>query len=57
MAGWIEIPLGMEVGLVPGDIVLDGTHFPPKQGTAPNLRPISVVAKRLDGLKCYLVWR
>jgi len=24
MAGWITIPLSMEVGLGPGDIVLDG---------------------------------
>jgi len=23
MAGWIKVPLGMEVGLGPGDIVLD----------------------------------
>jgi len=23
MAGWIKIPLGMEVGLAPGDFVLD----------------------------------
>jgi len=27
-AGWIEMPLGMEVGLGPGDIVLDGTQLP-----------------------------
>jgi len=27
-AGWIRIPLGTEVGLGPGDIVLDGTHLP-----------------------------
>ena len=25
-AGWIKMPLGMEVGLVPGDIVLDGNQ-------------------------------
>jgi len=24
MAGWIKLPLGMEVGLGPGDFVLDG---------------------------------
>ena len=28
-----------------------------KRGTAPNFRPMSIVAKRLDGLRCYLVWR
>jgi len=34
--GWIKIPLGMEVGLGPGHIVLDGDQTPPppkkKQG-------------------------
>ena len=29
----------------------------PKRGTAPNFWPMSVVAKRLDGLTCHLVWR
>jgi len=49
-AGCIRIPLDMEVGLGPGDIVLDGEPAPPKRGTqAPNFRPMSVVAKRLDG--------
>ena len=38
------MPLGMEVSLGPGHIVLH-----PKSGTAPNFRPTSVVAKRLDG--------
>jgi len=27
--------LGTEVGLVPGDIVLDGDPAPPKRGTVP----------------------
>jgi len=36
-AGWIKMQLGTEVGLGPGDIVLDGDPVPPKkQGTAPN---------------------
>jgi len=26
MAGWIKMPLGMEVGLSAGDIVLDDTY-------------------------------
>ena len=30
-AGWIKIPLGMEVGLDPSDIVLDGDPAPPPQ--------------------------
>ena len=32
--------------------------FPPeKGGRAPNFRPIFIVAKRLDALRCHLVWR
>ena len=32
-AGWIKMPLGMEVGLSPGDFVLDGDPSPyPKKG-------------------------
>jgi len=35
MAVWIKMPLGMEVGLGPGHIVLDGDPAPPSQrGTA-----------------------
>ena len=35
--GWIKMALGMEVGLVPGHIALDGDPAPPPQkgGTAP----------------------
>jgi len=56
MAGWIKMLLGREVGLSPGNIVLDGDPAPPPQrGTAPNFRPISVVATWLDGSTCYLV--
>jgi len=32
MAGWIRIPLGMEVGLDTGDIVLDGARLPHGKG-------------------------
>jgi len=36
MAGWIKMPLGMEVGLGPGHIVLDGDHVtPPKKDAQP----------------------
>jgi len=39
-----------------GHIVLDGDQAPlPKSGTAPDFRLMSVVAKRLDGLRCHLV--
>jgi len=53
------MPLGTEVGLRLRDIVLDGDPaLSPLKGHAPpNFRPMSVVAKRLDGLRCHLVWR
>jgi len=56
-AGRIKMPLGTQVGLSPGDIVLDGDRASPKRGTAPNFRPVSIVAKRLHGSRCYLVQR
>jgi len=34
MAGWIKMPLRMEVGLGPGDLVLDGAQLPPKKNGA-----------------------
>jgi len=55
MAGWIMMPLGTEVNLGPGDIVLDGadlrSSLPPKRGTAlqSSFRFMSVVAYRLYG--------
>jgi len=51
--------LGTEVGLSLGDIVLDGDPAPrPLKGhSSPNFRPTSVTAKRVDGLRCRLVWR
>ena len=56
--GWIKMKLCMEVGLGPGHIVLDGDPAAlQKWGTAPNFRSMSVVAKRLDILRCHLVWR
>jgi len=50
-AGWMKVPLGTEVNLGPGDVVLDGVAAPPapKSGSAPSFRFISIVAKRLDG--------
>jgi len=103
MAGCIKMLFDMEVGLSPGDFVLDGDpaplkkevdppifdprllwpngcmdqdatgyggrprptrhcvrwgpSSPPLKGTAPNFRPMSIVAKRLGGLRCHLVWR
>ena len=60
MVGWIKMKLGVQLGLGPGHIVLDGDPaLLPKgaQPTAPNLRPISVVVKWLDGLRFHAVWR
>jgi len=31
MVGWIKMKLGVEIGLSPGDIVLDGDPAPPPQ--------------------------
>jgi len=48
--------LGTEVGLSPGYIVLDADPAPPKKGhIATNFRPISVVAKRMNGSRYHLV--
>jgi len=54
--GWIDQDEGTDVGLCLGHIVLNGDSAP-QRGTAPNFRPMSVVAKCLDGLRCHLVWR
>ena len=41
------MPISAEVGLGPGDIVLNGDPAPPERGTAaPSVRPMSIVAKR-----------
>jgi len=56
MVGWIRMKLIMEVGLDPGHIVLGGDPAP-QRSTAPNFRPMYVVAKRLDGSRCHLVRR
>jgi len=54
----IKMPLGMEVGLSPGDFVLDENPAPSQiRGGTPNFRPMSIVAKRLDGSRCHLVHR
>jgi len=49
------MPLGMEVGLGPGHIVLDGDPPLTKNGHTPTFRPMFIVAKRLDGSRCHLV--
>jgi len=50
MAAWINMSLGMEVGLSPGDFVLDGDPAPPQKKSF-------IVAKRLDGSRWYLAQR
>jgi len=59
MAGWIKMPLGREVALSPSDNVLNGDPAPPpqKEQSPPNVWPMSIVAKRLDGSRCHLVWK
>ena len=50
--------LGMQVGLGPGHIVLDSDPAPPpKDVQTPIFRPLSVVAKWLDGSRCHFVGR
>jgi len=40
---WIKMPLGMEVGIGPGHIVLDGDPAPPWKGAQhPTFRPMSM---------------
>jgi len=59
-AGWIKMTLGMEVGIGPGHIALDGDPVPLHRKGAqpvPNFRPMSVVGKRLDGSACHLARR
>jgi len=47
----IKMSLGVEGSLSPGDFVLDGAE------TLPNIRPMSIVAKRLEGSTRHLAWR
>jgi len=54
------MPLGTQVGLGPDDNVLDGDPAPlSKKGQSPlpNFRPMSIVAKRLNGSGWHLTWR
>jgi len=61
-AGCIKMPLGMEVGLSPGDFVLDGVPGPFQKrrrspGRSPQFSAMSIVAKRLNGSRWHLAWR
>jgi len=57
MAGWLKMPLGMEVGLGPGHNVPDEDPVRPKGAQPHNFRPISDMAKWLDGSRCHVVGR
>jgi len=47
-AARIKMPLGMEVGLGPGHIVLYGAQFPfPSGHSPPNFWPMSIVGRVL----------
>jgi len=46
MAVWIKMPFDMEVGVGPGDVVLDGDPALSQKVHSPHFRPMSVVAKR-----------
>ena len=54
-AGWFKVLLGTKVGLDPGNIVIDAVPAPSPRDTAPNFRPMSVVAKRLYALVYHFV--
>ena len=51
------MPLGMDVGLGSGDIVLDGDRASPKRDTALKFRSMFIVAKWLDASVYHLVRR
>ena len=57
-AGWINMPLGRERDLGPGDIVLDGDPAPPQRGTALQFS-VHVNSGKIwvDGSRCHLVRR
>ena len=59
-AAWIKMPLSTEVGLGLCDIVFDVDPTTPRkraQAPPPNFWPMYILAKRLDGSRCHLVWR
>jgi len=53
------MPLGMDVGLSPGDFGFNGdpAALPKKGAEPPNFWPIFIVTKRLDESRCHLAWR
>ena len=57
MVRWIKMKLGMEVGVGPRHIVLDGDPASPpqKRGTALPIIGPCIVAKQLHGSRCHLI--
>jgi len=54
----IKMPLGMEVGLGPGDFVLGWDPAPPRQngrGHSPQFSTYVYCGQTLDGSRCHLV--
>jgi len=57
-AGFLKMPLGMELDLGSGHIVLDGDSAPPKEkAAAPHFRPMYIVTNRLCASGYHLVQR
>ena len=60
MAGWIKMPLGRKVRSPRPKryrVRWGPSSFPPKEAQPHNFRPMTIVAKRLDGSRCHLVWK
>ena len=57
-AGWVKMALGMELGLGPSHIVLDGapTPLPQEGGRPPIFGQFFSVTKLPDASRCHLVW-
>ena len=58
-AGWIKMSVGMQVEQRKRHCVRWRPSPPSPKGaqSSPNFQPISVVANRLEGSRCHLVWR
>jgi len=59
MAGWIKMPLDMQEGVSPGDLVFDGDPAPlPQKGAEPPIfGPCLVWPNGLDGSRWHMAWR
>ena len=51
----MKMPLGTEVGLGPGHIVIDADPALPKGAQPPQFLTLICCAQRLHGSKCHLV--